>query len=441
MEPKSLIQIISEEEFLPLIQELCPPFFRAFNSFHWKIKNKIDINRKFYSRLIQDAELLESFLDEHGARENRKWNPFTEFVASIRNLVISAFLIKHLLDRFPNYNLLEKEEDDLKFKEEAQKTLEFLNRSVQNLYEEVLKTAYANGLQVTTDKEDQNDSAEIETDKRLPINIEEDQVKDEEERILDICHKFHNLAQTILDYKIEKTHDLENLKNLIPSKIDERKARYFKNQVHSVQSDYDTYVKNTRLEQEHPKLKNFRGYISMPLHLLEVVLWLTHFYERHEDEIRFTECKKKISTLVSKNQLLERVVNFGLYFALFYIESGDKLSEELLKTFEITVKYELPLPQPLGLHARPSTYISLIVRQYEGEAFLWIDDEKFNAKSVMNLLQAGGALADKGYTSVVFEGDKRVLDDIRVLAENNYCEDQPIPKELQYLKKSQKKTA
>jgi hypothetical protein len=80
------------------------------------------------------------------------------------------------------------------------------------------------------------------------------------------------------------------------------------------------------------------------------------------------------------------------------------------------------------------------VRNYDADAFLIVDDEKFNARSVMSLLQAGGAVADKGYQKVIFEGDKRVLDDLQILADHNYCEDTNIPSELSYLK-SMRETA
>jgi phosphotransferase system HPr (HPr) family protein len=204
--------------------------------------------------------------------------------------------------------------------------------------------------------------------------------------------------------------------------------------IHSVQSDYDTYIKNTRIEQTYPDLKVLRGYVSLPLHLMEAVVWLSHFYERHEDEIRSGECKTKITTLVSKHMLLDRTVNFVFYHTTYFLQKGDSLSDGLLKRLSKTVSYELPVPKPLGFHARPSTYISLIVRKYEGEAFLIVDGERYSAKSVMSLLQAGGAIADKGYETVTFEGDKRILDDIKILAEYNYCEDQKIPRELDYLR-------
>ncbi len=433
-EPKSLSQIVQEEEFLPLAQEVCGSFFYAFNHFLLRLEKKQTITRKDYSSLVQNSHDFESFLDEHGARENKTWYAFTEFIASIRNLSLSAFYLKHLLDRYPFYNLSESVEFESSFFSDAKDALQFLNQSIVKLFEEAARVGKENGLLILSDNDSLDIFPELEAFRRLPKNIEEDQVKDEAERVLDICQKYQKLAAMMSQAKIERTQDWDTLKSLVPAKIDEKRARLYQNMVHSVQSDYDTYVKNTGLEQKYPRLNNLRGYISLPLHLLELVLWLTHFYERHEDEIRTGECKRKIAKLVDKNELLSKIVNFGFYYALQFIRCGEKISEECLKSLVKTVRYELPVPDPLGFHARPSTYISLIVRQHEGEAFLWVDDEKFSAKSVMSLLQAGGAVADKGYQTVVFEGDRRILDDLKILAKHNYCEDKKIPRELSYLR-------
>jgi phosphotransferase system HPr (HPr) family protein len=434
LEPNSLNQIIGEDEFLPLLQEAGRSFFKIFNSFKAHFKKGGDISRKFYSNLIQITDMFESFLDEHGARENKTWYFFTEYIASIRNLAIAAFFVRHILDRYPYYNLAEDETARKQYFADSQNALDFLNTSICNLYDEVQHAGRGNRLNIPTEVAASSDYGDVEAYRTLPRNIEEDHVKNEEERIIDICQKYRNAAKMVIDAKIEKTTDVEKLKALIPACLDEKKARFFKNLIHSVQSDYDTYVKNTRLELAHPEMKNFRGYISLPMHLLEAVLWLNHFYERHEDEIRSGECKKRISALVNKNDLLCLIVNFSYFWAVHFIQKGDLLSEQLLKGFSKTVHYELPIPKPLGLHARPSTYISLIVRQHAGEAFVVVDGEKFNAKSVMSLLQAGGAIADRGYQNIVFEGDKQILDDIRILAKHNYCEDKNIPRELSYLR-------
>ncbi|OGW17870.1 MAG: hypothetical protein A3K09_05990, partial [Nitrospinae bacterium RIFCSPLOWO2_12_FULL_47_7] len=306
IEPKSLIQIISEKEFLLLVQEICLNFFKTHNAFCKQLRKTADINRKFYSCMIQEAEFLESFLDEHGARENKTWYFFAEYIASIRNLAIVAFLIKHLLDRYPYYNLHEDESFDKVFHAESQKTLDFLNQSILNLFEEACKAGLANQMVIPSDSVDPEGFGDIETNQRLPRNIEEDHIKEEVEQIIDLCHKIHNVTKLMGDIDLGLVHDEEKLRKVIPIKIDEKKARLLKNMIHSVQSDYDTYIKNTRMEQLYPVLKVSRGYISLPLHLLEAVLWLSHFYERHEDEIRSGECKTKITALVDKAKLLDR---------------------------------------------------------------------------------------------------------------------------------------
>ena len=437
MKAESLIQIISEDEFLKIVQEPSGLFFKVSALFCEKKKSGKEISRKFYSTLIQETEYLESVLDEHGARENKTWSFFSEYVACIRNLTIAAFYIKHILDRHPYYNLGESEEKVLEFKETAYKALDFLNSSIEGLRAEVVKTGELNGLKISHEPFSMNEFSEIESNKRLPRTVLEDEVKGEEERILDLGQKYRKVAKMINDIGFKRSDDLATFRNVIPSKLDEKLVRMLKELVHSVQSEYDTYVKNTRMEQSQADLKNLRGYISMSLHLLEVVLWLCHFYERHEDDIRHGECKQQISKIVNKEALLGQIFNFGFHFSKYYLQEGDKLVKEILKVFTEIVKAEVPVPQPLGFHARPSTYLSLIARHHEGELFMHIDDEKFNAKSVMSLLQAGGLLADKGYLNVTLEGSRQAINDAKLLAQNNYCEEGEFPRQLSYLRPDQ----
>jgi len=435
VEPKSLIQIITEEEFLLLAQEPCSQLLNIFFLFELREENNMDISRKFYSNLIQESEFLESFMDEHGARENKKWSFFVEYLASIRNLSIAAFFTKHLLDRYPFYGLRESPENEVEFKNEANNVLNFLNQSILNLFGELYSTGVENGLNVTRNSDSKIEFSEIETNKRLPRNVAEDEVKDEEHRIIEICEKIKHVAKIMKDSKVQRIADIKDLKLAVLQKFNEKRARMYKNLVHNIQSDFDTFIKNTKLEMNNSEVKIMRGYISMPLHLLEVALWLAHFYERHEDEIRHGESKKRISVLVNKETLLDKIMNFGFYYSQYFVAEGKKLADDILDCFSKIVRVELPIPQPLGFHARPSTYVSLIARQYDDlDLFIIIDGKKFNTKSVMSLLQAGGTLADKGYQSVLFEGDKRVIEDVRILAKHNYCEEGEIPARLSYLR-------
>jgi len=434
MEPKSLIQIISEQEFLNIIQEPFEFFFMISNDFEKIVEGKKDVSRKIYSRLMQESEYLESVLDEHGARENKAWSFFSEYIACIRNLAIAAFYVKHILDRYPYYKLKETQEIDEKFHLTANRCLEFINKSILNLKSEVIHTGKNNGLTWVDNKSSNDEFFKVESNKRLPKNILDDDVKEERERVVDLCQKYRKIAKLLQDINIDKSDNSEKFRILMASKLNEKIVRMYKEHIHSVQSEYDTYVKNTSLEKEYEELSNFRGYVSMPLHLLEVVLWLCHFYERHEDDIRHGECKQSISRMVNKDELLEIIVNFGFYFSKYFLREGDKIAVGILGRFNENIRAEVNIPQPLGFHARPSTYITLIARQHDGDLHMLVDGDKYNAKSVMSLLQAGGVIADKGYDTVQFVGSKQAIEDIKVLAQHNYCEAGEFPRKLNYLR-------
>ncbi len=326
------------------------------------------------------------------------------------------------------------DEVEKEFYSKSDQTVSFLNRSILSLFEEIEKSAKVNGLEVPKEGVKPSEFPEFQSNKKLPKNISEDRVRDEQERVIDLCGKVRNVAKMIKEVKIEFTEDMEQLRKIIPDTINEKNSRMYSNVIHSVQSDYDTYVKNTRIEYTFPRLKNIRGCISLALHLQEVSLWLCHFYERHEDDIRQGACKETIASLVDKNTLFSSIINFAFKLSMAYIEEGAKLSEEILTNALEIVRYELPVPQPLGFHARPSTYLTLIAKEHNKDVYLLVDDEKFSLKSVMSLLQAGGLIADKGYQVVTFEGDKKTLDDIKILAESNYCEGEEVPAGLEYLK-------
>ena len=439
VEPKSLTQIISEKDFLVLAEVPCEQFFNVLFLFKRRNQEKKDISRKFYSNLIQESESLENFMDQYGARENKKWSFFVECLASIRNLSIAAFFTRHILDRYPYYNLKEPSNKENEFKNASIGVLFFLNESILSLLQELYAGTEANSLNISIDSDIQIEFSDIESNKRLPRNVAEDEVKDEEERVIEVCEKIKHISRLMNDSKISQIEDIKKLKLVVLQKYNENRARLHKNLIHNIQSDFDTYVKNTKLESEHEELKILRGYVSMPLHLLEVSLWLVHFYERHEDEIRPGENRKRISMIVNKDVLLDKIVNFGFFYSQYFINEGNNLADEILKCFSIVVRVELPIPKPLGFHARPCTLVSIIARKYENiDLFVIVDEKKFNAKSVMSLLQVGGLVADKGYQMILFEGDKRVIDDIKLLANHNYCEKGEIPSRLSYLREYQK---
>ncbi len=147
---ESLSKIIREDEFLPYAQDSSLEFFKVYNLFNRLIEDQSEVSRKFYSHLIQAADSLESFLDEHGARENKTWAYFAEYIASIRNLAITCFYIRHVMDRYPFYNLLETKEEEEIFYLESNQALNFLNHSILNLFQDAIRSASTNGIKIPT---------------------------------------------------------------------------------------------------------------------------------------------------------------------------------------------------------------------------------------------------------------------------------------------------
>ncbi|MEK6591362.1 MAG: HPr family phosphocarrier protein [Nitrospinota bacterium] len=431
MTSESIYKIINDEEFLPLVQKASSGFFKIYN---FILSDSRELTKRFYSHLMTEADHFEIFLDDHGARQNMTWVFFAELVASIRNFSIASFQLKHLIDRYPDYNIGEPENENMEFLAESGKTLDFFNESIKSLFKAADVEAQSLGLFTSKDRLSEEEFKEVSAKKHLPYNIEEDRVKYEEERILELSSKFRKVAKIFREENLGKRRGINELMDFIPSRIDEKKAQKIKNIIHSVQSDYDTYVKNTLTEKTDENLKNLRGFISLPLHLLEIIRWLSHFYERHENQIRKGEVKEKIAHIVDKDLLLDRIVNFALFYSDKYLQSGNVIAEKILSSFMKIDQYKLPPPHPLGFHARPATYISLIVNEHGTDTYIVVNGQRFNAKSVLSIMEAGGLIADKGLKSVIFEGDRRVLDDIKILAEHNYCEECDIPRQLNYLR-------
>ena len=83
------------------------------------------ISKKIYSSLISSSQLLEDFLDFHGAKNNSDWYFFRELSAAVRHLSLACYSQKHILNRLIFYDL-----DDMEnFKKEGEMTFDFLTHT------------------------------------------------------------------------------------------------------------------------------------------------------------------------------------------------------------------------------------------------------------------------------------------------------------------------
>ena len=129
---KSLTELIEESDFLPLAQEYAQDFLRIYNSIH---EDGWPRSRKFYAHLIEETEELESFLDDHSARDNRTWFAMGELVACVRNLVKVAFILTHIVNRLPAYDLEDKA--IAKFEKSARMASEYFDETILRFFEAI----------------------------------------------------------------------------------------------------------------------------------------------------------------------------------------------------------------------------------------------------------------------------------------------------------------
>ncbi|MBW2144924.1 MAG: HPr family phosphocarrier protein, partial [Deltaproteobacteria bacterium] len=163
-----------------------------------------------------------------------------------------------------------------------------------------------------------------------------------------------------------------------------------------------------------------------------------HLHEAGYKNI-YKKVQNRLSELVEPEMLLDRTINYGLYYVCNYLSNGKELAKEILNENIERASATVGIPVKLGFHSRPSLLVAKIVQHYGGQVELCVNDDRFDASSVLDIQWAGGKIQKESISEVIFEGDTRALNDIVILAGVNYGEDTmgkgiPLPKELNYLK-------
>jgi hypothetical protein len=395
--------------------------------------------KKLYSKLISSSMLLEDFLDFHGAKNNKNWYLYREYCAAVRHLSLGANFQKHLSNRLVFYDLTNTED----FETEGEHTLAFLTRALMAMAPKIVKEAQRLQIPIPDEKFSAADFPSVVTGEMLDYDID-DQDKDQQKKnIVKIANEFLNIAKSFDELKFYEPYSYDDILSIVPEKINEVEIRRYEMLVHNLQSSFDTYVIHGGFRYGNRKLKQLRGYFSVVFHLLQMVGRLLHFYERHLHEAGYKNTYKKIqeklSSLISPQTILDRIINYGLFYACHFLTTGIELAGEILNENIERAAITVGIPVTLGFHSRPSLLVAKIVQHYGGQVELVVGDDRFDASSVLDLQWAGGKIQKENIKEVVFEGDARTLKDIEILSRVNYGEDTmgkgvPLPKELSYLK-------
>lgn len=395
--------------------------------------------KKLYKKLSSTSQVLEDFLDFHGAKNNVDWYFYRELSAAVRHLSLGGYCQKHILNRLIFYDLPDNDE----FREAGQKTLEFLNTALTKLAPVILDEARRLKIPIPEGSFRAGDFPGITTSEMLPSNIDDEAKSVQKEHIVKIASDFLGIAGRFDQLSFYEPYDNEQISHLVPTKVNEVEIRRFEMVVHNLQSSFDTYVIHGGFRSGGQKLKKLRSFFSVVFHLLQLMGRLLHFYERHLHEAGYKDTYKQVqdrmSEVVDPEMLLKTTVNYGLFYCCHYLTAGKDVAHEILIENVERGSITVGIPVKLGFHSRPSLLVAKVVQYYGGPVELVIGADRFDASSVLDIQWAGGKIQKENIKEVVFEGDVRALNDIKILAGVNYGEDTmgkgvPLPKELKYLR-------
>ncbi len=397
--------------------------------------------KKLYSKLITTSHILEDFLDFHGAKKNKEWVFYRELSATIRHLALACYSQRHILNRFGFY-FFEKNRHET-FKLEALDTLKILQESIKFAAPVILEEARRLKINIPKTGYDLGYFPGISFTQQLDHNIDDFNAKDQQrENLTRIASEFLEVVKDFDQLAFYERYDLKKINELVPEQINEVTIRRYEMLIHNIQSSFDSYVVNTKSSSENIMLEQLRSHFSVVFHLLQVAGRLLHFYERHMYDIGFKDVYKNVSVslsdLIDPDVLLDRAINYCLFYARKFLSSGKELASRILNENMETSTIEVGIPMDRGFHSRPSLLVAKIVQHYGGEVKMLVNNDIFDAASVLDIQWAGGKIKKEEVEIVQFKGDLRALTDLQILAGVNYGEDHmgkgiPLPKELSYL--------
>ncbi len=430
MRETSLEQLIEERQFAGLLQTHGEAFFRLSNSLLGQVPG--GWNKRHYFQLIHEANTLESFLDDYGARFNRTYSFFTELVASLRWFAMTGHSLSHAAGRLASYGLAGWRADSASLEEKLGQAIAFCTRTSGLLLGALAEEARSLGVELTPEAFPESNFLPVVARRRLPRNVGQTDPVDDAQKVAEVASKYLNACDMLEDLGARPIAEAGERRAFLKRACSEELARVYEATVHNLQSSYDTYLQNTVAEAEDKRLPGLRGHISCALHLLASVTYLTHFFERHEDVVRSEEVKQRVGALVNRNEV-QGVILELLVLATRILADGRSLALELLPEYTNVQQLEIELSDGLIMHARPAALIVGIVNHYGTPVEMEIAGQTCNAGSILELLVCVGSNPDVRH--FLFRGDENPLRDIRLLFESELGEDglDALPAPLSYL--------
>jgi phosphotransferase system HPr-like phosphotransfer protein len=395
-----------------------------------------DLSRRFCLRVAEEAERVEYGLLEVGARGNETYAAFAEAVATLRWLAKALHAVIHLRGRIRRYL---GDRDDLEsFRDELDACVSWLSERVEAALAAV--HAEAEGPLGLSLPAEPMDEASLREDVRwrLPQNLDQPASKDERDRIAEAVAVFLSLADEVERVRLpEPTPEGEGpLEQVARETFGLAAAQELRVRMHAVQSTYDAYVAATPLEAADARLKKFRGYVSILLHLVELVAYLLQLHARRAADGRPGRASERTRPLVFEHDLLRWALRFGLANSALCFREARAVAQALLERYSRVREVALDLPPGRKLHLRPAGLIARVVQHHGLPVEMKMGEQTVDARQLMDviLLAAGNPTE----TVVRFRGDERPLADLSALFLARLGEEglDGLPSSLAYLRQA-----
>ncbi len=435
----SKLETISRAEFIELVDSFADELLDICQFFVSQHDEKLPDTERLFARLGYASKLVEDLLDYHGAKNNQLWYKYRELVASILNFSAAAFTMKHIVSRISFYEI----GADSSFIFASQLVHRFLINTLTNLCQELIAETKKLGLKLSQPTLVREQFANLSSNRFLEFDILPQDLYDEKQHIVRVTTAYLNIVRDFEALGFYKRFQAEELRQLIPAKINEEILRKYEMIIHNLQSSYDTYIGRDFSRSESTKFKSLRDHISISLHLLELSGRLSHYFERHLYDVGrigvYLEVQQLLGQLVNSEFLLDAIINYAVFSCNEFLSKGKSLAQSLLNQFIEHDEITVGVPVKLGFHSRPCMLVAKIVQHYGGQVEMIVAEDHFDASSILDLQWAGGKVHRENLSQVKFRGDARALADIAILAGINYGEDTmgkgiPLPPELSYLR-------
>ncbi|MFT5199285.1 MAG: phosphotransferase system HPr (HPr) family protein [Planctomycetota bacterium] len=434
MAEPSLETIIPETGFADLLDSIAGGFANFSSAV--LVSSETRWPKRFYFRLHVEADELEAQLDDYGARHNSAFCLLTELTASIRGFASAGLSLTHLSKRMDGYGINRAMEPQAvsALQDGLEQARRFVQSSICRFIEAWWMECEVRGFGLKR-SQTPPEALPVARRFRLPRDLGNEDLPDEDQRIAEVASKYLQAVDMLKACGLRQESDPSSRRKLLQAGCTEQIARVFEATVHNLQSAYDTYISNTRIEDEDTRLSQLRGHISTVLHLLEGVTHLTHFVERHESGQREEAVEGPLAKLVDRDEVQDLILNNLLAGALAALCAGASLAEELLPRYTDMQTLTVELPEHLSLHARPASLIVAIVTFHGTPVVMEINDKVANAASILEVMVLVGSNLDARIFR--FRGDTKPLNDVRLLFEAGLGEEglQKLPSQLAYLRR------